>query len=228
MWAGGMFHFHEIETVYKVAQVLSWMTGAGGRGWHALMHYFGLRGIEAPAPPFAAVGWSLFVYSCSISESPLRHMPMAFHMISYKTGNLLLDLPQLGILGQDWTSEEVARLTLMREHADRLTNEVMALNRWLDEDPAARIAQVIDLWNRAAKIEEDTDTVGLTATDLVQQRGARPLGIGDLVRHALPPDVLRNTYGDMAELGGAIREYFAEDTFNEAPQLTTGEAPGIE
>lgn len=193
MWAGGCFHFQQIETVFKLAQVLSWMTGAGGRGWHALKLYFGVEGVEDPAPPVADVGWSMFVHSCAVDDSPLKHLPLAFHLISYKTGCPWLDLPQIGYVGFEWSVEEVNRLALARLWAKGIELKTLSVSSWLDEAPAERIAHVVRLWNRAAAIERSSGSEGMDVDDLVKARGARPLG-GGLVTMRMPATVLDQNY----------------------------------
>jgi hypothetical protein len=153
MWAGGCFNFQEIETCFKVAQVLSWYTGAGGRGWEALSLMFGLPKDPSPAPPLNGWGWSHFLHSCRVDESPIRYLPLAFHFISYKTGNVWLDLPQIGYVGFEWSPEKVSELAEGIVQVREMEAKINDLNAWLDADPAARISRSVELWNRASEIE---------------------------------------------------------------------------
>lgn len=175
-WWGGQFDFAELQTVYKLAQVLSGLTGKGGRGWEALRVFYGLSGVPEPAPPLAAVGWSLFNYACRVDESPLKYLPLAFHMITYDTGNAWLDSRQgVGHLGFDWSAREIARLCVMWQQARQMEIAIKAVDNWLDHDPRARIAQVIKLWNDAAQKERTSGYEGMLVPDLVEA-GAVDLG----------------------------------------------------
>ena len=192
IWMGGCFHFQEIGSAHKVAQVLSWYTGAGGRGWMALKHYFGLEGVPEPAAPVAAVGWSLFAYSCAVEESPLKHLPRAFDMIAYKTGNPWLDLPQIGYMGFEWSGERVQHLATLWQHARELDEQITGLDRWLDEEPRERIGRAIELWNRAAEVERKSGY-----EDRYVAHGTfRPFPAID--------DVLAEVYGENVPLRGDI------------------------
>jgi hypothetical protein len=161
LWAGGCFDFQKIGLAYQLAQVLSQQTGAGGSGWTALCLHYGLPKVPTPAPPLAAFGWTHFVYACRVEETPLKHLPLAFHLITYKTGNMWLDLPQLGYLGFEWSREELTRLVLARDQANDLTLAVDALANWLAEDPPARIMRAVKLWNGAAELEQESDFAGM-------------------------------------------------------------------
>jgi hypothetical protein len=203
IWAGGCFHFQQIETVFKVAQVLSWMTGAGGRGWMALKMYFGLHGIPEPAPPLAAVGWSLFVYSCSVEGAPLSYLPLAFHMISYRTGNPWLDLPQIGYVGFEWSGEKIAELVAAQEQADEINAKIAELDKWLDADPVPRIGRIVELWNSAAR-----------AAELSGFAGAQ-LPPGQVARFNFPEAAIREVYGEAMPLQGDVRGQLAALTLRE-------------
>lgn len=143
-WIEGCCPFQTLQTVFKLGLVLSGQ--APGR-WKAL------NILREPAPPLEAVGWTLFVYACAVEESPLRMMPMVFNMLSYKTNNPWLDIPPGMSMYLDWTPENVARLCVARQQADRINTRVLELERWLLEDPTARIGRVVEIWNTAAMME---------------------------------------------------------------------------
>jgi hypothetical protein len=193
-WEGGDFDFRRIETPFKVAQVLSAMTGAGGRGWQALKTYFGLTDCPAPREPsYGAVGWSLFVYSCATDGTPLRHMPQAFNLISYKTGNPWLDIPHCaGVVPVPWTREQVAKLHVAWLGAQKLGEQVVELTAWLDEDPKARIARVVELWNKSLEAEAETGFAGVRADD------------GRLFHTRLDCEALGRVYGDAIPVPGGF------------------------
>ena len=142
-WVNGCCPFDQIQTVFKLALVLS---GRKPGGWRLL----GLQ--EEPAPPLGRVAWSLFVYACAVDETPLRWLPLAFDMTCYATGNVWLDAPPGAFFALDWSGEHVAKLLLARMQADDINHKVLALNRWLVEDPA-RIHMAVELWNEAAREE---------------------------------------------------------------------------
>lgn len=161
IWAEGMFNFWEIETAFKLAQVLSERTGAGGKGWQALYLGMGLEPEPFPGPPLGAFGWTHFTYSCAVDESPLRYFPLAFNMICYQTGNPWLDLPQIGYVGFEWSIEEMTKLLLAREQSNEMVEGVELLSNWLDEDPVRRIARAIGIWNKASALEHETGYAGM-------------------------------------------------------------------
>lgn len=169
VWAGGQFHFWEIEMAYRLVQVLSGMTGRGGKGWQALSLYCGLENVPPPAPPIAAVGWTLFNYSCAVEQNPLKALPKAFEMITYRTGNPWLDLPQVGFVGFGWSIERITGLLGARLEAEQITEAIDELSVWLEEDPAARIARVVELWNDAAAKEVAAGGEGLYIDDDTQE-----------------------------------------------------------
>ncbi len=158
-WLEGQFDFQRIETVYKVAQVLSHRTGAGGRGWQALSLMFGLD-CPPPAPPLCAVGWQLFSYACAVDDSPLRWLPMAFHVTNYSTQSIFLDLPPGAGFGYEWTGENVAKLLLHRRRAGEILASVTACDEWLMEAPRERIARVVEHWNKASAVEAQSPYAG--------------------------------------------------------------------
>jgi len=213
-WAGGCFDFQEIEPSFKLAQVLSYYTGAGGRGWNALKWLYGLRGIPEPAPPLAAVGWSLFAYSCAVEGSPLAHLPLAFKMISYKTGNVWLDLPPVGYVGWEWSDEKLTELAVCWRLAGDLTDSLRELDAFIAEDPQARIARAVELWNKAAEVERQTGHAGEYTPDGFL--GAMPADV--------TAEVLRDVYGDDVPLHGDVAAQYAALTgaaFGEPRPLAT-------
>jgi hypothetical protein len=184
-WCDGDFDWRRIETPFKVAQVLSWMTGAGGRGWQALKHYFGLDCPEPRAPTYGAVGWSLFVFSCATDETPLRYMPQAFNYISYKTGNPWLDIPQCrGCVTCPWSSKSMANLHVAWLGVQKLGAQITELAEWFDADPRGRIARVIELWNKSLEAEVETGFEGVRQED------------GRLFHMRLDGEALTRVYGD--------------------------------
>jgi hypothetical protein len=199
MWAGGCFNFQQIETSFKLAQVLSWWTGANGPGWHAVCLLFGLKDCPVPAPPVAAVGWTLFTYSCAVEESPLKYLPLAFNMIAYKTGNPWLDFPPVGYAGWEWSHEQVTKLTRAWQQAGKMTACLKALDEWIEADPQPRIARAIELWNKAAEVELRSGHAG----EYIEH--------GTFAQTQLPGDVINEVYGEegVPMLGAPIEQQMA-------------------
>ncbi|HEX8773732.1 MAG TPA: hypothetical protein VF735_08975 [Pyrinomonadaceae bacterium] len=161
-WLGGCCPFQKLQTVFKVVLVLS---GHSPDGWTALARHYGLT--QEASPPLAAYGWTHFLYSCAVEETPLRHLPLAFHMVCYKTGNPWLDLPtQAGRAGFEWTHENVAWLLYKRAEAEAMNYRVGELDRWLDEDAGPRIARAVELWNEAAALERESGFEGMLDTEI--------------------------------------------------------------
>lgn len=164
-WINGCCGFDRIQTVFKL--VLAIIGHEGPRGWHALSSHFRIPRDPSPAPLLAAFGWSHFVYACAVDGSPLRHLPLAFHLVTYKTGNPWLDTLPGVAAGMDWSEENVSKLFLWRKQAEEINANVLALDQWLDEDPTARIARAVELWNMAAKMEAEEGYAGM----YVNERG---------------------------------------------------------
>jgi hypothetical protein len=197
-WALGGFNFRKIELEYQIAQVLSdRMERPGLDGWQALRIMYDLEGVEKPAPPLGAVGWQLFSYSCSVEETPLKHLPLAFRMTSYKTGNDWLDMPPVGYIGFEWQREHLARLSVEWQKADHAYLQMKALGCWLEEDPKARIAEIVRMWNQASATEHEYGYGGMLGDDLARERGGRVVGEDQhgepLVALTLPGEMFRET-----------------------------------
>lgn len=160
-WAPGCFDLAKIETVYKVAQVLS--TRAGSDGWQRLARMCDLDSEAVPRPPLGAVGWRLFEYGCGIEDSPLRYLPAAFHLTNYSTGNVYLDLPPGAQMGFEWSRQKVGELFMARRAAGQIMACVLACDEWLDTAPRERITRVVELWNRASEIEAQEGFAGVVA-----------------------------------------------------------------
>ena len=193
-WAFGCFDFQEIETAFKVAQVLSQMTGEGGRGWQALCMLFGIKDAPAPLEPTCGMAsWTLFTYSCAVEGTPLKHLPLAFHMISYRTGNMWLDLPPLGFIGYEWKGEDVIKVNAAWMQAQEMGERIAELTAWLDEDPKARIVRAVELWNKAIEAEAATGFAGVRAP------------YGQLMHVQFDGAPLREIYGDEIPLFRDLR-----------------------
>ena len=166
-WVEGGFNFAEIDLPYQLALLLSGWTDDGGPATVG-----GLRSavdFPRPAPPLGGLGWSLFVHACRVDGSPLNLFPAAFGLVNYKTGNLWLDLPRhVGFLGQAWTAENVAKLTVERMQASQYDIAMRKLYNWLNEDTRARVTRAITLWNEASRKEAEWGLEGLVEEELMQ------------------------------------------------------------
>jgi hypothetical protein len=158
-WRQGRYQLSECETVYKLAQVLS--ERGGGYGRAGLIAEFGLE--LSPRPPLTIVGWELFRYSCTVDESPLRYLPLAFEVTNYSTGCVWLDLPPGTPRGFDWNPKSLFQLINERRRAVEIITCVNECDDWLNEDPRARITHAIELWNKAAEVEASSKYTGLVA-----------------------------------------------------------------
>jgi len=161
MWVEGQFKFEEIPPAFRLTLAMSRQMLGPAFSWNAVCQHYGLENEPAPAPPLAAVGWSLFNYSCMVEPTPLRHFPLAFHFTTYQTGNAWLDIPQIGFFGFDWSLEKVLELTKDRVEAEDMSAAIVAVSNWFEEDPPARIAHAVELWNDAAEKERESGGEGL-------------------------------------------------------------------
>jgi hypothetical protein len=222
-WALGGFNFRKIEIEYQIPQVLSdRMESPGLDGWQTLRIMYGVEG-ERPAPPLGSVGWQLFNYSCTTSETPLKYLPLAFRMTSYKTGNVWLDLSPVGYIGSEWKREQLARIAEEWLKADHAYLQMKALGCWLEEDPKARIEEIVMIWNKASVTEREYGYEGMLGDDLARMHGARVMGEDawgePMVAMTLPGEIFRVFAG--RDLAPAPET--AELPPAEAEQLGTGE-----
>ena len=129
--------------------------------WERMVQLYDLTDCPAPMPPLGAVGWTLFVYSCKVEDSPLRWLPCAFDMIVYGTGNPWLDLAPIGWVGMEWSLAEVMKLHIMKAAAEDQSLAVIATAGYIHEDPQPRIKRAVELWNDAATKEAQSGFHGM-------------------------------------------------------------------
>jgi len=206
-WAPGRFELEDIPIPFQLAVTLGWVA-KDNAAWKWMVERYGLdelndfEGIETPAPPLASIGWTQFVYSCRVEGEPLKWLPMAFDMISYKTGNVWLDLPPgYGQVGFKWSLQQMAGLSIRWAKARYTAIAMTTLHNWFLEDPQTRIAAAIHLWNEAARVEIQSGLAGMLPEDLIEAGIGRPAGIdhrGQLV--ALPHQLLHLNPFDEAAL----------------------------
>lgn len=163
LWVEGKFNFNEIGSAFQLALAMSRQMAAFT--WERVM-VDKLPGVPTPAAPLAAVGWSLFNYSCQVEETPLVYFPLAFHFPTYKTGNAWLDVPQVGMFGFDWSSKKVAELTVAWMRAEQMGQAMTDLSDWFEEDPTARIGRAVELWNDAAAKEREAGGEGILRDEM--------------------------------------------------------------
>lgn len=171
-WVRGCCGFERIQTVFQLALAL--IRHEGERGWRYLAARHGLPEDLRPAPLLAAYGWTHFRYACAVSEPPLPALPVVFHMVTYKTGCVWLDVPpgMPRVTGLEWTGENIARLVQHRLRGETINAAVMRLDAWLDERPRERIARCVGLWNAAHAMEVQRGFEGLRVN--AQGRLERP------------------------------------------------------
>lgn len=162
-WLKGCCPFPKLQTVFQLALYLSRHHLARGRdtvGGVAL-------GPEPPRP-LSSYGWTHFRLMCGAHDTPIRFLPMAFHMVSYKTGSVWLDIPPVygAGVGLEWDRQTMGKLFLARRKAEEINAAVLALNRWLVEDPEVRVRHAVELWNAMGAAEEAAGFDGLGADDM--------------------------------------------------------------
>jgi hypothetical protein len=140
-WKLGCCAFDDLELVYRLALILSGRTEPNK--WKSL----GLR--QRPAPPLGSIGWTIFIYACSVEQSPLRHLPIAFDLTCYRTQNAWLDCPTDRVTGVEWNSENVAKLFLARIQARQISVYMHELETWLNAS-AINVMRAVKLWNDSA------------------------------------------------------------------------------
>lgn len=163
-WTRECCPFASLQTSFKVARVLGGAYGA--RGWERLRSYFQLPHEPVPAAPLGALGWTQFTYACRVDGSRLKDLPLAFNFVNYKTGNPWLDTLPGAYMGFDWSPENVAKLLLHRQRMEAMNGFVLLLDRWFEADPQARITRVIEMWNRAAALEDERGVRGMMVEDM--------------------------------------------------------------
>lgn len=157
LWEPGGVDLTEVGPAFLLALAMRQFPGA----WEMLAQQYDLTNCPLPAPPLGAVGWTLLVYSCAVEGTPVRWLPGVFEMTSYKTGNPWLDLPPIGTAGMQWSLEEVMKLHIMKSAAADMSIAVTALAGYLVEDPKARIKRAVEIWNDAARKEQQSGFQGL-------------------------------------------------------------------
>lgn len=184
-WVEGCCGFDGTQLVFQLALVLA--RHHLSEGWGTFARLRGLEGLPEPAPPVAGLGWIFFLYACGVEQSPLRDLRLPFHMIAYKTGSVWLDLPPIGMIGQEWSPEEVAKLLQHRRRAEEINARVVRLNLWLLEDLRARVGRVIEIWNKAYAVEAESGYGGVAWEDVPEtERAGAALAVADALE--LPPE----------------------------------------
>jgi hypothetical protein len=169
-WIPGAFDYAKIELPFQVALLLSGMLPDDLADEPIAIDGLGCpTDFPRPALPLGGLGWSLFVHALKTEDSPLAYLPAAFELVTYKTGNLWLDMPrQAGLLGHAWSPERVAELALMRAKADQYDIAMRKLHNWLREDLSARLTRAVTLWNTASAREAEWGYAGLTGDEFME------------------------------------------------------------
>lgn len=171
LWELELVDFAEINLAYQIALVLSREFDLSDwSAWKELNKRHKLK-LAEPALPLASVGWTEFLHTCAVEETPLRFLPLAFQAISYKTGNPFLDLPPIGALGFEWEMRKVLELTILWNNAIEILGAIDTFAAWLEEDAPARVARAYEIWNRAAAIEAESPFAGMLPSDLIAAGG---------------------------------------------------------
>lgn len=140
-WENGCCGFRNLQTVFKVALLLS---GRVPNGWQ-------LMGLDREsAPPLDAPAWTFFVYSLAVEGGPLKYLVDAFNLTCYATTNPWLDTPGGQYLPVEWSAENVAKIYMLSLQAIQINQHTKQLNAWLDESPKERVGRAVELWNAAS------------------------------------------------------------------------------
>ena len=147
-WIDGCCPFEELQLVFRLTLSLARML-PNPDGWETL----GLA--KEPANPLTRYPWSWFVRQCRFELTPLRDWPLAFYLVSYKTGNVWLDtLPGTAAM-VEWSGKSIATLLMQKWDAEQKNLRVLGLDCWLKESHA-NVEAAVELWNRASeKTRED-------------------------------------------------------------------------
>lgn len=162
-WLKGCCPFPKLQTVFQLALYLCGHHLARGRDTVG-----GVDLVSDPPRQLSSYGWTHFRLMCGVHDTPMRFLPLAIHMISYRTGSVWLDIPPVmgAGVGLEWNRQVMGKLVLARRKAEEINAAVLALNMWLVEDPEARVRHAVKLWNSMAVMEEGAGYAGLGADDL--------------------------------------------------------------
>lgn len=108
---------------------------------------------------------------CEAELSPLRHLHTSLRIARRVADNIWFDgFCTCGECGSsiEWTEENLRVLAEMWSAADEVYERIGEFEEWIGEDPEARMAAVIELWNRAELPEG-----GQHGNDGDQDRGPR-------------------------------------------------------
>lgn len=163
-WIKGCCHFERIQLVFQLVLILSHHP-LGRRFRDTFLQTHGLAQIEV-APPLGAYGWTHYQYWLTTSDTWLKFLPLAFNMVSYKTGTPWLDIPpSMGAAGVEWTPAHVAKLFESRRKAEAMNEHVLQLDGWLRANRVG-IVLALQLWNDAAQMEREAGLTGALLEDI--------------------------------------------------------------
>jgi hypothetical protein len=146
-WLTEGLNFERIGPAFALATALSRRVEGA---WDQLVGHYKLADCPTPAAALHSVGWTLFVYSCSVEETPLRWLPTVFDMMGYDTGNPWLDLPPGALAVREWSLQEVMNLHVFKADAEDQALAVTFLAGYLNQDPKPRIKRAVEIWNAAS------------------------------------------------------------------------------
>ncbi len=146
-WFSRDYTFEHLEPPFQLTHALFDADSEGF--WRMLRRHYGLP--ESPRPlPYGRTNSLKFVELCVAESTPLRHLPTAIVMQSYRTGSMWLDIPPGMMAGESWTFDEVHKLHVHWVMAKRMFHAIDILSEWLIGAPAERFGRAVQLWNMSA------------------------------------------------------------------------------
>jgi len=149
-WLDNEEQFDQLPRAYQLALALNSTDANPFEELCRLLDY------KSEVLPAEKINWKRLRRVMCAGNTPLKYLPTAVDIITYSTGNPLLDWhPENGEPDVNWTIEELRWLGELRRHCELLKLRVSYLTRWLDErDTHDRVTYAIRLWNLAG-LEHD-------------------------------------------------------------------------
>lgn len=150
-WLYNEEQFDQLPRAYQLALALNSTDAEPFEELCRLLDY------ESEVLPAEKINWRRLRRVMCAGNTPLKYLPTAVDVVTYSTGNPLLDWhPENGEPDVNWTIEELRWLGNLRRHGELLKLRVAYLTRWLDErDTHDRVTYAIRLWN-LANLEQTT------------------------------------------------------------------------
>lgn len=116
---------------------------------------------------------------CAKQRTPLRHALLAVLVACCSTGNDWLDTTFETLEGgylPEMSAQTIRNLAAEWRKAKRILQRIEKLDKWLEADPANRLPQLYQLYQRSRVADSEADRVRVTAMSSADfQAGNRPL-----------------------------------------------------